>query len=137
MKAVTLILMLAFSSTGCGVNEKQVPAGYITSSGLIWGPIGTWASWPSARDTCIAMNTGNMLGYSTGWRQPTHIELLALYVARASVTPSWPPWGWTLGNTWSSTDFGAGGHYRVGLKHGQAFGDLTFDDGYVSCVHSV
>jgi hypothetical protein len=44
--------------------------------------------------------------------------------------------GWTLNNrTWSSTDFGAGFHYRVDLDNGYVGWDFDSASHYVSCVH--
>ncbi len=112
------------------------PSGYIVSGRLTWAPITTSASWSGAVAACTAMNTNNTLGYSTGWRQPTKDELVALYNNRNSVQPSgWGPTGWTLYYTWSSTDYGVGNHYSVSLFNGRV-GD--YDDSgtfNVSCVH--
>jgi len=43
--------------------------------------------------------------------------------------------GWTLNNTWSSTDNGAGNHYLVHLGNGGVFWGYDSDYIYVSCVH--
>ena len=83
------------------------------------------------------MNAANTLGYSTGWRQPTQDELVALYANRASVQPSgWGPTGWTLNYAWSSTDNGVGIHYVLILNNGIGFFDFDSSVYYgVSCVH--
>ena len=130
------------NSANAGVVSATFPASlpsvYIVSGGLTWAPItNTRATWSGARDTCTAMNAANTLGYSTGWRQPTKNELVALYANRASVQPSgWGPTGWTLYYTWSSTDGGGVTHYDVHLGSGSVgtFPDSIIDD-VVSCVH--
>lgn len=128
--ANTGVVTAAFSAT-----TATLPAGYITSGGLTWAPINTTATSSGARDACTAKNAANTLG-STGWRQPTEDELVALFTNRSSVTPSgWPPTGWALYGTWSSLDIGAGRHDIVDLYNG--FVSYSYDSlgNYVSCVH--
>jgi len=43
--------------------------------------------------------------------------------------------GWTLNNTWSSTDNGAGNHYNVNLNNGNVNWNNDSNNNYVSCVH--
>ena len=112
-----------------------LPSGYIISGGLTWAPITSTNNWSGAAATCSASTA---LGYSAGtWRQPSKDELVALYNARSSgITPAgWPPTGWTLENTWSSSTY-FGSHYYVRLLNGSDAGGLSDNNWYyVSCVH--
>ena len=127
--ANTGVVTAVFSAT-----TATLPSGYIVSGGLTWAPINAIANWTGAVAACTAMNTANTLG-STGWRQPTKDELVALYANRNSLTPTgWPPAGWTLNITWSSTDNGAGSHYVVILGNGYVVNGIDSNNDYVSCV---
>ncbi len=114
----------------------SLPAGYIVSGGLTWAPITTGDIWPNAASTCSASTA---LGYAAGsWRQPTYSELVALYNNRGNITP-YPPTGWILNNTWSSTwnDVYLN-HYNVGIYNGggaTVFANFDSSNGDVSCVH--
>lgn len=119
------------SGTATATLTVALPSGYITSGGLTWAPITTTANWSTADATCSASTA---LGY-TDWRQPTKAELSALYAARNSVTPAgWPPTGWTLSWTWSSTAYGGGFHYNVNLSNGNVYDYYDSLYSYVSCV---
>ena len=113
-----------------------LPSGYIVSGGLTWAPINTQNTWANAAAACTASTA---LGYAAGsWRQPTYSELVALYNNRGNITP-YPPTGWLLSNTWSSTwNSNYLNHYNVGIYNGGgavAFANADDLYGNVSCVH--
>ena len=152
----------ATNSAGSGVvtaafpTTTTLPAGYVsagTSSGsgsigsgagwnlsgggtLIWSKNNStvaspgYANYSAAAAACAAMNTSSALGYSSGWRLPTQPELSGLYNAGTGALA-----GWTLDDTWSSTDNGAGYHYYVYLNDGGVSWDDDSGNFYVSCVH--
>jgi hypothetical protein len=124
------VVTAVFPATG-------LPAGYVSSGTLIWSKNNSTVASPGNADynaafaACAAMNTSSALGYSSGWRLPTQPELSGLYNAGTGALA-----GWTLNNrTWSSTDFGAGFHYRVDLDNGYVGWDFDSASHYVSCVH--
>ena len=130
------VVTAAFPAT-----TATLPSGYITQGGLTWAPITTKANWNAAATTCSASTA---LGYGAGtWRQPTKDQLVALYNARpvanggtGGIAPAvWPPTGWTLFDTWSSSGRGAGNHYYVYLHIGYVDWGIDINYRYVSCVH--
>ncbi|MDO9012159.1 MAG: hypothetical protein Q7U78_10210 [Gallionella sp.] len=133
------------SGATAAVAAAALPAGYISQGGLTWTPNtigsatfggdffgwgipGGYNNWTNANAYC----TNTTINGQTGWRLPTQTELSALYSSGALAGAQ----GWTLGYTWSSTPFGVGFHYGVGLFNGSVhwFNDANIDYLYVSCV---
>jgi hypothetical protein len=116
------------ASTTSSVSFTVTSYYYASQGGLAWMPITFQDTWANANTYCINTTINSW----TDWRMPTQTELSALYTAGAMNVP-----GWVLGNTWSSTPYGAGSHYSVTLNVGYV--DWYRDTGlfYVSCVHGI
>jgi Putative Ig domain len=114
------------ASTTSTVSFTVLPAGYVVQGGLTWMPVTTLDTWTNANAYCTTTINGQ-----TGWRQPTQPELSALYTSGAMNGQGLL---WTLGITWSSTPFGAGGRYNVDLVGGFVGWDIETVGNYVSCV---
>ena len=102
------------------------PAGFVSQGGLTWMPVNSSTkNWSQANAYC----TNTAINGQTGWRLPTKDELKALYDSGAMKGQ-----GWTLGNTWSSTPGGSGGHDVVGLDSGGVYPFYDSHEIYVTCV---
>lgn len=102
---------------------------YVAQGGLTWMPVTFSDTGTNANAFCAGTINGQ-----TGWRQPTDVELSALYTSGAMNNQ-----GWTLGYTWSSR-LGGGGcmgggnsYYFVSLVNG-VVGQTCNSSFYVSCV---
>jgi uncharacterized caspase-like protein len=115
-------------------NAKPLPETYLEQGGLTWMPVKFSKNWKDATAYCVS----NTINGMTGWRMPTKIELLALYSALHSASANIIAQGWTLNNTWSSTEIDGGKHLPVNLYdasslvYGPKNDDIYY---YVSCVH--
>ena len=117
-------------STG-STNATTPPAGYISQGGLTWMPPSSTALYTYAQATVLCAGTING---QTGWRLPTKDELSALYTAYPNDSSVLLGKGWTLGNTWSTTNDGLGTPYMVFLNNGSVFSTGFTDLYYVTCV---
>ncbi len=138
MKSLTIFFSLLLAS--CMACGESLPTGYVQSGGLLWAPIKTKDIWTNIAGSgvCTRENPVGALGYTSGWRQPTREELLALYAAYPNNSPELRAQGWILSYTWSSTIGAAGDYEDVSLYDGsvhRTFIRATID--YVSCVHNL
>lgn len=106
---------------------------YVVQGGLTWAPVTFSNTWANAQAFCAGTINGQ-----TGWRQPTDVELSALYTSGAMNNQ-----GWTLGNTWGvrtvtragPTCIGGSGNYpTVSLINGVVGNLCDIFSAYVSCV---
>lgn len=71
MKSPTIFFsLLLVSCMACG---ESLPTGYVQSGGLLWAPIKTKDIWTNIAGSgvCTRENPVGVLGYTSGWRQPT------------------------------------------------------------------
>jgi len=105
--------------------------GYVTQGSLTWMPVTLSYSWANANTYCTTTTINGV----TGWRMPTQLELQVLYNAYPNNSLALTGQGWTLTNTWSSTQASAGTHYGHNLYNGIGVLDYDTTSYHVSCVH--
>jgi len=102
-----------------------LPAGYVYAAGLTWMPVSsTTYTYANAETLCSGIINGKI-----DWRLPTQLELSALYSTGAMNGQ-----GWTLSDTWSSTQDGVGIHFFVYLVNGFVNSLNDTNNFYVTCV---
>jgi hypothetical protein len=125
---VTPVTCIAPATNQNGVCVAPPTAGsYVTQNGHSWMSVTFADTWDNANAFC---NTTTING-ATGWRLPTQFDLTELY-ASGAITG----YGWTMGQTWSSTGFGApiNEYFTVNLANGAVQQTRSSAGSYVTCI---
>ena len=104
--------------------------GYVVQGGLTWMPVTFYDTWANADAYCTTTTINGV----SGWRLPTQPELSALYAVYPNNSSVLTSEGWTLGTTWSSTQYITAYHYTIYLNSGAVLSGSDASSNSVPCV---